>query len=316
MKSLLVLLTLIALCLTGAGCDKPDPQAAPRAFDRDIDGSIPFATVTLDPSALKERPTMDAPTAALAQPAAGSTETPETSAATPEAQVRQMMTTSAATMAEGDLEGAVNLLVDEQAEVVREALQPFTSTIAAFRRMTEVAESKLGVNPLSEFMPQSSPDAAAADPLEGVAFNTVSDVEVLILDAEGQPNGSAHLIDGQWRLRMPDEAMAQLASVADNPMAAQLAATIEQACNELSDGLENGSVTSDNFQQTVEAIMQQQVMPVFAGFMITMMADMGQPEAQPAAVVPSATSDPDDPYGGPLPENAYGPAGGGGGTTW
>jgi len=73
MKSLLILLTLAALCLGGAGCDKPERQPAPKAFEKAIDGSIPLGSIPLDPTALKARPKMELPEAsAEAQPVAGS----------------------------------------------------------------------------------------------------------------------------------------------------------------------------------------------------------------------------------------------------
>lgn len=318
MKPLLVLLSFAALCMCGAGCDKPEPQAAPEAFDEAIDGKIPLRSIAMDPSVLKERPRMELPQAPPpVQPAPEPAAAP---AAGPMELVRQKMKTVSEEAMRGNVDPMIDALVPEQSEKVRTVIQRFDSLTKAVQRLREVSERVLGEDPFQRILAAAGAgpgqaempiDAAAA--IDAQAMEAVSLTEVRFLDEQGRSDGSAHLIDGEWRLRMPDDDLDILSRASEHPSTIQLAAIVEQACTQLADALESGAVTSANFDQTVQAIIQQQVGPAMFSFMMAMQSEFAaqQPEPQPEAGPAEPRTLDERVYGPtPLPPNAYGPAGG------
>jgi len=327
MKPLVVLLTLAALCVGGAGCDKPEADAGPGAFDEAIDGTIPTPTVSVDDSVLKARPKVQAGQPAPTVQPTGTTGAPvpaPVAAGTPEEQVREVLKSSVAGLKSGDYDSFLDAYVDEQAEALRPMFEQANALFIAIARLADVAERKLGASPMDQLFGQFGPGAGGGmTAVDAMPLQVVSDTEVQALGPQGQPQATALLIDGQWRLKMADEGLQQVVKMADNPMLGELVTALTGACDELSDGLENGSITQANFQQSAQALMEQKVMPAMVGFAAAMMAsEMGAAMQETAttpeepAAEPFKVTDPDDPYGGPLPDNPYGPAGGGGQGQW
>jgi hypothetical protein len=296
MKYTAFLALIVAAC--AAGCDKPQPQPRQSGYDKKVDGSVALPAVASGKTILTGGGLPYTPIArvASAQPASAPASAPATDSV---AQVKAVVAEVFAAVDAGQSVKVLAYMPSEQAKVVKPLFEFSDSTAAARLQVERAVVARFGEAYVPRMrsvlnMPRwTSQVRILPDAPDNLSYEAAGDkVEVRAAQSAGtdKPSLSFVLTSGKWEMHLPmleQTAVAQALDVNGPGVAAlKTAANVEtQLYTTIGQGIQNGTIASENFDVRLAAIKQQ-----YASQLI-----VSAPGAAPAA--PMAT--PAQPAGAP-----------------
>ncbi len=257
----------IACLAVAAGCKRTgEVPEEPTVYDPELDGSVAaISTVRTDPADLEPGSSVpyvvETPSGGTGDTGGGFQRQPAPDTGDPVEDVKiiygRMIDAAKANNWE-----AVASYLDKPEATVFLMLKGIENLPSKANRLEQLIQEK-GIEPPQDFkddlskMPNSD-QLRELNVLQELANERVSDLEfrqdgstVRVFDEDGQPEADFVKVNGQWKQRMPSD-MRGLAITMVGAIGA-----MNQVTNDLVAGIENGSITKDNFETRFEEIFRR-----------------------------------------------------------
>ena len=298
MKCVHILLLIVAAC--AAGCDKPEPQPRPSGFDRKIDGSVPLppgpsGRAILSGTGLPYTP----------PPRAAAAAAPVVADAT--AQVKAIVKEIVAAGQAGQSAKILTYLPPEQAKLLKPLVDIADSVAAARVQVEQLILARFGESyvgrmqnvVLAEQGLKVEPGLLPPTDVEKLTFEAAADT-VTVRQPQGIGATSKAIMtfvltNGHWQMHLADLERPEAVEMLDpnGPLVSMMKKTGDadiQIFNAISQGVQDGTISAENFDARLAAIAKEKMAPVLAEMPtanLPLQAEAGTaPQTQPPAAQP------------------------------
>ena len=289
MKKLLTILAVAVAC-TALACEKKsDEVIRPTKFDPDLDGPPSRLEKPLNEDIAKDQRQIAREAGRVVAPVGSPPATPAPAApaaggATDE--VKQIVARMMTTIKPGQEEKALDFLDVQEASALRPLFKSIQQTDAKVRQFERLVQTKLGAA-----LPESMKDGGGGppEPLPGVPkdfakirFDDIQfkqeGTEVAVTGPQGLKMRFAK-VGADWKMKLPPETKLLMQTL--RPMFQELLDSFNKVVDEMTAGVNDGSITKDNLEARAEELQKKHVGPVIEKFFEAMMKDMPGPGAPP-----------------------------------
>lgn len=302
MKRVAFLLMIVAA--SAVGCDKPQAQDRHDKFDAKIDGktalpAAPSGKTIVMGTGLPYMPTAGAGPTAASAPSAS---------ADAQAQVKAIVKEINAAVEAGDTTKVAAYLAPEQAKLVKPLMDILAASTAARLQLEKLVISRFGEPFVKRMQMMASEEPAgqptvnfslsAPDP-EKLTYDVSTDKVVVSQTTEAgtKPMATFVLTNGQWQMHKPELEQPMTVQMLDpnGPMISARKAMGDaevQIYAAIGQGIENGTISPENFDSRVEAIKQEKMSQLAAQMMAAPPAQGPANPVQPQAQLPQPQAAP------------------------
>ncbi len=285
MSKVVAILAVAAMCL-GSGCERNSEEPVEETqFDPTLDGppsmlDRPISDeVAGDQTAISQKARQAADEAALPGALPAGRAAAPTLTGTPIEQVTQTVGRMLAAAKPGQEQQMLGFFGQQEAAALRPLIQGAVRLPIKMQRLEKLAADKLGVSMPEEFKQVTAtaeggmPFNVATMKVEDYTFEQ-SGPDVLAKDPTGKELRFTK-VGGRWLIKLDPDEMQVLSIMAE------LMAGTEKAVDEMTVGINDGSITKANFDAKGKEIGEKHMAPAMKKFMELMMKGMG-PAAAPA----------------------------------
>lgn len=287
MKKLLAILAVAVAC-TALACEKKsDEVIRPTKFDRDLDGPPSRLGKPLNEDIAKDQRRIAREAGRAVAPVGSPPATPAPGAPAgggSSEEVKQIVARMMTTIKPGQEEKALDFLDPQEASAIRPLFKSIQQIGAKVKQLEKLVQTKLGAA-----LPESMKGGGGEppEPLPGmpkdfakIRFDDIQfkeeGEEVAVTGPQGLKMRFAK-VGADWKMKLPPEAKLLIQTL--RPMFEELLGSFNKVVDEMTAGVNDGSITKDNLEARSEELQKKHVGPVMEKFFEAMMKDMQPPGA-------------------------------------
>lgn len=270
MKKLVTILTAMAL-MTALGCeDKPSEPARPTQFDPNLDGPASMLDEPISDDIAKDQKEIAkkvAQAGAAVEEASPAAPTPAPVTGTPVEQARQIVGSMISAVRPGREERFLDFLDKANADTLRPIYRSARDLPAKADQLDKLMKDKLGVNMpddakqgftlISESLPGLPQAFLKAKPAD---LKFAEDGQDVVVTAPGGQILRLTNVAGAWKVQLPADDLKDLSVFTD------VHKGLDTFLAEMSKGINDGSITRQNFSAKGEELSQKHVEPAMGKF--------------------------------------------------